>query len=118
MGGSGMFARIYEVVKAIPKGCVASYGQVAALAGHPRSARFVGFALHDNPEPGAIPCHRVVFKDGRICEGFAFGGPHVQRELLQAEGVAFNDETHVDMAQCQWQCFEPEELEVIVRMLR
>ncbi len=81
--------RIYEVVKQIPKGCVASYGQVAQLAGNPRGARGVGFALHRNPEPGVIPCHRVVFQDGSTCTGYAFGGPEVQRRLLEEEGVTF-----------------------------
>lgn len=58
--------RVYEVVRRIPKGKVATYGQVAALAGAPRNARFVGYALHSNPEPGVIPCHRVVFRDGSL----------------------------------------------------
>ena len=52
--------RIYEVVRQIPRGCVASYGQVAFLAGNPRGARGVGFAMHRSPEPGGIPCHRVA----------------------------------------------------------
>ena len=50
-----------------------------------------------------VPCHRVVFADGGICEGFAFGGPDVQRSLLEQEGVTFRDETHVDMAACRWE---------------
>lgn len=66
----------------------------------------MGYALHANPDPGAevnnIPCHRVVFKDGGLCKGFAFGGPEIQREMLEAEGVAFADDTHVDMDACQW----------------
>lgn len=71
----GLFSRrVYEVVRRIPKGKVATYGQVAALAGAPRNARFVGYALHSNPEPGVIPCHRVVFRDGSLAPGFAFGG--------------------------------------------
>ena len=53
--------QVYEVVKQIPPGRVASYGQVARMIGRPRNARFVGFALHSNPQPGIIPCHRVVF---------------------------------------------------------
>ncbi len=92
--------RVYDVVMKIPKGCVATYGQVAALAGNPRAARAVGFALHRNPRPGVIPCHRVVFKNGSICTGFAFGGYEVQRQLLIDEGVKFLDETHVDMKLC------------------
>ena len=94
--------RIYEVVKQIPKGRVASYGQVAMLAGNPRGARGVGFALHRNPEPGVIPCHRVVFKDGSICTGYAFGGPEVQRAMLEAEGVPFLPDGRIDMARARW----------------
>ena len=82
MASEGFFERVYEVVEQIPEGMVATYGQVALLAGRRRSARYVGYALHSNPRPGQIPCHRVVFADGRICEGFAFGGPDAQRELL------------------------------------
>ncbi|MGE4600590.1 MGMT family protein [Bifidobacterium hominis] len=86
----GLFnKRVYEVVRRIPKGKVATYGQVAVLAGAPRNARFVGYALHSNPEPGVIPCHRVVFRDGSLAPGFAFGGPERQRLLLEEEGVAF-----------------------------
>lgn len=94
--------RIYETVKQIPRGKVASYGQIAMLAGNPRGARGVGFALHHNPEPGVIPCHRVVFKDGSVCTGFAFGGPQVQRALLAAEGVPFLPDGRVDMARARW----------------
>lgn len=89
--------RVYEVVKGIPKGYVMSYGQVARMAGNPRGARGVGFALHRNPEPGVIPCHRVVFRDGSTCTGYAFGGPEVQRELLKAEGVCLLPDGRVDM---------------------
>ena len=101
MASEGFFERVYEVVEQIPEGMVATYGQVALLAGRPRSARYVGYALHSNPRPGEIPCHRVVFADGRICEGFAFGGPDAQRELLLGEGVAFKDDMHVDLAVCR-----------------
>ncbi|MBW3092845.1 MGMT family protein [Bifidobacterium sp. 82T10] len=105
--------QVYDVVRRIPRGRVATYGQVAALAGRPRAARFVGFALHANPEPGVIPCHRVVFRDGSLAPGFAFGGPGEQRRLLETEGVMFvppdddsvnagADGWRVDMAQCQW----------------
>lgn len=111
---SGVFnSRVYEIVCTIPQGFVATYGQVAALAGNPRNARFVGFALHANPQPGVIPCHRVVFKDGSLAPGFAFGGPEKQRALLEAEGVSFIPENQkqpnsgdsglrVDLSRCQW----------------
>lgn len=103
----GDFAnRVFGVVKAIPRGKVATYGQVARLISAPHSARYVGYALRANPEPGtdpeSIPCHRVVFKDGRMATGFAFGGPGEQRKMLEAEGVGFDDEERVIMDEFQW----------------
>ncbi len=92
--------RVYDVVKGIPRGSVMSYGRVAALAGNPRAARGVGFTLHHNPYPGIVPCHRVVFRDGSICTGYAFGGPEVQRRLLEDEGVEFLPDGRVDMGSC------------------
>lgn len=94
------FERVYEAVRRIPAGSVASYGQVAEAIGNRRLARVVGYALHVNPQPGVIPCHRVVKRDGAVSDAFAFGGANRQVELLRAEGVAFLDETHVDMARC------------------
>lgn len=94
------FEKIYGVVKRIPEGKVASYGQVATAAGNPRWSQVVGYALHSNPSPGEIPCHRVVRKDGRVAKSFAFGGENVQRMLLEAEGVSFIDEFTVDMESC------------------
>lgn len=81
------FDRIYSIVKQIPRGKVATYGQVAAMAGNPRWSRVVGYALHSNPDPENIPCHRVVFADGRLSSAFAFGGMSAQEELLRREGV-------------------------------
>lgn len=82
--------RIYEAVKKIPSGKVATYGQVAELAGDKKMARAVGNALHKNPEPGIIPCHRVVNSKGELAGEFAFGGPGRQAELLKAEGITVN----------------------------
>ncbi len=95
------FDRIYEVVRKIPKGKVASYGQVAALAGNSRWARVVGYALHKNPDPKTIPCHRVVTKDGNVSKAFVFGGANQQEFLLKSEGVEFRDD-HVIMEEYQW----------------
>ena len=78
---------IYDAVRKIPSGRVATYGQIASLAGNPKGARAVGNALHVNPFPGEIPCHRVVNSQGRLSGSFAFGGPDVQAELLRSEGV-------------------------------
>ncbi len=100
----GEFAdSVFAAVQQIPRGYVSTYGDIARAIGHPRSARYVGYALRTNPSPGdAIPCHRVVFKDGSICDNFAFGGPAVQRRMLEGEGVPFADEMHVDIEHCHW----------------
>ena len=92
-----IFEKIYEVVKSIPKGKVATYGQVALLVGNPRWARVVGYALHINPEPGIIPCHRVVNREGKVAPGFAFGGEGVQRQLLESEGIVFETDGRIDL---------------------
>lgn len=97
-----VFERIYAIVRQIPPGRVATYGQVAARAGNPRWARVVGYALHVNPEPGVIPCHRVVNRFGETSKAFAFGGEDVQRRLLEDEGVRFTAEGRVDLKQYLW----------------
>ena len=91
------YEKIYEVVKIIPKGKVATYGQVAFLAGNPCWARVVGYALHVNPDPSTIPCHRVVNREGKVAQGFAFGGSGVQRQLLEAEGIVFESNGRIDL---------------------
>lgn len=83
--------RIYEAVKKIPKGKVATYGQVAAMAGSPKMARAVGNALHKNPDPVSIPCYRVVNAKGELAGAFAFGGEQVQARLLEADGIEVVD---------------------------
>lgn len=88
---NGFYKEIYSCVQKIPRGKVASYGTVAAAAGKPRAARTVGWALHVNPDPLVTPCHRVVFRDGSLTHGYAFGGEEVQRALLVAEGVEFDE---------------------------
>ncbi len=95
------YKAVYGVVSNIPRGKVLSYGDVARLVGRPRSARQVGWALHVNPQPGVIPCHRVVFKDGKLASGFAFGGMEVQAALLEEEGVEVFDGA-VDMNKYRW----------------
>ena len=94
---------VYDVVKKIPKGRVASYGQVAAMAGSPGAARAVGNILHKNPWPIEVPCHRVVHADGRLAPAFAFGGQGRQRELLIMEGVSVVNYC-VDMSKYQYKC--------------
>ena len=94
--------RIYEAVKSIPCGKVATYSQVAALAGDRKMARAVGNALHKNPDPDHIPCHRVVNAKGELAGGFAFGGADVQAKLLEEEGIETSD-GKVDLKKYQWE---------------
>ena len=79
--------RIYEAVKKIPKGHVATYGQVAQMAGNPKMARAVGNALHKNPDPEHIPCFQVVNGKGELAGEFAFGGEGGQTRLLEEDGI-------------------------------
>ncbi len=99
----GYFTKVYETVRKIPLGKVATYGQIARLTGNPRAARQVGWALHVNPEPYIIPCHRVVNRDGKLSGAFAFGGTDAQRYLLMNEGVEFVDQETVDMSKHRWE---------------
>ncbi|MCR5420573.1 MAG: methylated-DNA--[protein]-cysteine S-methyltransferase [Lachnospiraceae bacterium] len=93
--------RIYEAVKKIPKGCVATYAQVAEAAGDRKMARAVGNALHKNPDPYTIPCHRVVNAKGELAGEYAFGGAWKQEKLLQSEGVEVK-EGKVNLEQYKW----------------
>lgn len=83
--------KIYEAVKKIPKGRVATYGQIAELAGDKKMARAVGNALHKNPDPEGIPCFRVVNAKGELSGEFAFGGAGAQAKLLMEEGIEVVD---------------------------
>ncbi len=93
--------RIYEAVKKIPYGHVATYSQVAEIAGDRKMARAVGNALHKNPDPDNIPCFRVVNAKGELAGEFAFGGAGKQAKLLEAEGIRVTD-GKVDLAIFQW----------------
>ncbi len=96
------FEKIYDAVKKIPRGKVCTYGQIAAMAGNPRWSRVVGYALHVNPEPGTIPCHRVVTRNGEVSKAFAFGGENMQRILLSEEGIEFLDDGRIDLSRYFW----------------
>ncbi|MCL2389467.1 MAG: MGMT family protein [Elusimicrobia bacterium] len=89
--------RVYGIVGKIPKGKVMYYGAVAALVGNRRASRAVGYALHNNPSPETIFCHRVVFKDGSLTPAFVFGGKNAQYKLLKAECVTFTKDGKVNM---------------------
>lgn len=83
--------RIYEAVKKIPKGHVATYGQIAAMAGNPKMSRAVGNALHKNKDPDHIPCFRVVNAKGELSSAFVFGGEKMQAKLLRKDGIEVRD---------------------------
>ena len=93
--------KVYEAVRKIPLGKVATYGQIALLAGNPRASRAVGWALHHNPQPIIIPCHRVVDRYGNLTKSFAFGGIEEQRRLLEDENVCVKNGT-VDLTIYRW----------------
>ena len=98
---SNTFTQIYDIVRQIPYGKVATYGQIAELAGNKRLSRVVGYALHVNPDPDGIPCYRVVNRFGAVSPAFAFGGESRQIGLLEAEGIKVTDGI-VDLKQYQW----------------
>jgi len=96
------YARIYAVVRRIPRGRVATYGQVARLAGLGSHARQVGYALHRLAEGSGVPWQRVVNHLGQVSERAVAGMERVQRALLEAEGVVFDERGRVDLARAQW----------------
>ncbi|MDD4188502.1 MAG: MGMT family protein [Eubacteriales bacterium] len=98
----GFFERVYDAVRRIPEGKVATYGQIAQIIGEPRKSRYVGWALHSNPYRGEVPCHRVVNRNGELSGGFAFGGMEAQRHMLAVEGIEFTDEGTIDLDKYRW----------------
>lgn len=88
--------KVYELVRKIPAGKVTTYGIIAKKL-H-MSPRFVGHALHLNPNSTLTPCHRVVNAQGRIAPGYAFGGHEKQKEILENEGIEFKDSTQLDLS--------------------
>ena len=84
---STFFEEIYKLLKTIPKGKVTTYGDIARALGRPRSSRIVGYALHVNPDPVNIPCFKVVNREGKLANAFAFGGIDAQRAMLESEGI-------------------------------
>ena len=101
-GRGGFFALVYLLVRRIPRGRVATYGQVARLVGAPRAARIVGWAMHGNPHGRRVPCHRVIQKGGSLSPHYSLADPRLQRRLLEREGVTFCLDGRVDLARHQW----------------
>jgi methylated-DNA-protein-cysteine methyltransferase-like protein len=101
-GRAGFFDAVYAVVRRIPRGKVATYGQIAQLLGAPRSARVVGWAMHGNPHGARVPWQRVVQRGGGLSPTVCPGDPGRQRRLLEREGVTFRLDGHIDMERHQW----------------
>ena len=99
---SDFHMRIYDLVARIPRGRVATYGQIAAILGNPLAARSVGEAMRNTPEYMDIPCHRVVNKAGKTAPAYSFGGEGRQREILESEGIGFKDNGCIDMKKYLW----------------
>ncbi len=93
--------KIYELCRKIPKGNVATYGQLAKLAGNPKAARAVGMCMKINPDAPHTPCHRVVAGDGSLTGYSAAGGIAKKKAMLIAEGVMFSG-NRVGLSQSLW----------------
>ncbi len=91
------FQQVYALASKVPKGKVTTYGTIAKAIST-RNARRVGHALHANRD-NQVPCHRIVFSDGSLAPGYAFGGPDVQKKKLLSEGVGFTPDGKVDLNQ-------------------
>lgn len=96
-----MYERVYELVRKIPRGRVATYGQIAAMLGDPHMCRAVGNALHHNPDGEETPCYRVVNSRGELSGSFAFGGFDEQKRRLEADGIEVKNH-RVDLKKYIW----------------
>ena len=92
-----MKEKVYTFLKTIPRGKVATYGQIAACLGNKKLARAVGNILHRNPKPAEYPCHRVVNSKGQVATHYAFGGAAIQRQRLEEEGIIFEKDGRIDL---------------------
>lgn len=100
------FQKVYELVRMVPKGRVVTYGQIAATLGDSRRARTVGWAMRSCPDD--VPWHRVVNAQGGLSTTFSDGGLHLQRALLEDEGVQFDSKGQIDLSVCGWDEFNRE----------
>lgn len=94
--------KVYDIVARIPPGKVATYGQISMLAGRLHGARIVGHAMQNTPMERNLPCHRVVNSSGKLAPQYAFGGSHIQRGMLEREGVTFRPNGTIDVKRNIW----------------
>jgi methylated-DNA-protein-cysteine methyltransferase-like protein len=112
---TGFFEQVYRLVCQIPAGKVASYGMIARMLGHPHAARTVGWALHSLPEGSDVPWHRVINSQGRVSTGGEGQADNLQRVLLEAEGVRFDEHGKVDGDRFSWAGLPWPDVERIVK---
>lgn len=105
MPKSTFFEKVYDIVSKIPEGQVATYGQIALMAGNPYASRIVGYAMHGAPPERNLPCHRVVNREGRLSPAAVFGGEGRQKEMLLREGITFKENGYIDMDKHLWKFY-------------
>ena len=115
--GNTFFQQVHRLVRLIPSGKVATYGQIARLLGNPRAARMVGWAMHSIPKGSDVPWQRVVNARGTISLDARGPGGAIQRALLEAEGIAFDEHGRLDLKVCGWTGPDPIELQSIRQSL-
>ncbi len=96
-----IFEMVYDVVRKVPKGKVATYGQIACMMGNPGLSRVVGYAMSSCPY-NDVPCHRIINRFGELAKNFSEGGNEIQKYLLEREGVKVNEEGRVDLKKYRW----------------
>jgi methylated-DNA-protein-cysteine methyltransferase-like protein len=111
---TNFFAQVYRLVRQIPPGKVTSYGAIARMLDHPRAARTVGWALHSLPEGSGVPWHRVINSQGRISTDCQEHGPNLQRALLEAEGIEFDERGYTDWDRFGWTGLPWPEIEELI----
>ncbi len=111
---TGFFERVYRVVRRIPSGRVLAYGDVARMLEHPHAARTVGWALGSLPEGSGVPWQRVINSEGRVSTSHQEDGVNLQRALLEAEGVEFDESGRVDWERFGWAGPSPQEIEALL----
>lgn len=94
--------KIYDIIADIPKGTVATYGQIAWMAGIPQAPRVVGYVVSNAPSGLKLAFHRVVNSKGKMAPDHVFGGEKIQRAMLEKEGVLFLKNGCIDMERCRW----------------
>lgn len=112
---TAFFDQVHQVVRCIPAGKVATYGQIARLLGQPRAARTVGWALRAAPEGSDLPWQRVINARGTVSFGAGTPGAELQRALLEAEGIVFDEQGRVDLKVHGWEGLDLAERDQLLR---